>query len=406
MHATTGHAKDGFALKTRDHCRRGLVWVAVTVHRHPGATPKAKLPTRARAPAVQVSRGRHGQGMGLAAGNVDNLLVGERLQQGGCGKMRDTVRVLPNPRVIVGAQLSTRVGTPAIEAPISVDGERVRIAAGQTDNVFQTSNTLRCRHVRAVVRIHWHSAYVLDAELAIGTPTEGIHVSSVRQSQRVDVATRSRHDPMPPQLFNLARDGLKRIAVLVRRKTARVGVTQLPARTSAPGEHSTTIRHGNRVRLATRHGGHAVRPEMVHDAGRRLVWASILILGHLGRLGMAELPTTATTPAIKQTFARQRHCVRVAARDLHDANVLEAVHKQRHWLVGVAFNVLGHVLGVAVPQLSTRTGTPTVQLSVYRHRGCVTITTGDLTHFHVERLYQAGSWLIRVSILVLWQVLQ
>mmetsp|Transcript_66130 Transcript_66130/g.191584 ORF Transcript_66130/g.191584 Transcript_66130/m.191584 type:complete len:212 (+) Transcript_66130:1233-1868(+) len=150
-----------------------------------------------------------------------------------------------------------------------------------------------------------------------------------------------------------------------------------------------------------------MRPQVLDHPGGELVRAAILVLRHLGCLRVPELTTSATTPTVQQAFSRQGHRVRIAARDLHDARVLQAAHEQRHGLVRIALDVLGHVLGVAVAQLPTGAGTPTVELAMDGDRSGVPISARDLADLYPgEGLDKAGDRLVRIAVLVLGQVLE
>ena len=50
-----------------------------------------------------------------------------------------------------------------------------------------------------------------------------------------------------------------------------------------------------------------------------------MAVGHLGSLGMPQLSTSTTAPAVQEAVPREGHGVGVATGDLHDAHVLSDI---------------------------------------------------------------------------------
>mmetsp|Transcript_28084 Transcript_28084/g.65630 ORF Transcript_28084/g.65630 Transcript_28084/m.65630 type:complete len:214 (-) Transcript_28084:139-780(-) len=210
-----------------------------------------------------------------------------------------------------------------------------------------------------------------------------------------------------PQLFYLTRNWLERVAILIRGEAAGVGVTELATSTRTPGVHPPSVGYCYCVRLATRYGGNDVRAQVFYNSRSELVWATILVLRHFRGFRVTELAAATSTPAVEQTLSRQGDCVSIAARYLHNAHVLQASNKQRHWLVGVALDILGHVFRVAVPKLPTGACAPAVELAVDSDRSGVAVSSSYLADLHpCKGLDQASCRLVWITVLVLGQVLQ
>mmetsp|Transcript_23584 Transcript_23584/g.66685 ORF Transcript_23584/g.66685 Transcript_23584/m.66685 type:complete len:519 (-) Transcript_23584:190-1746(-) len=385
VNPTAGDFENSLPLEAcSDQRRCRLVRVAVAVDRHALTAAQAQLPTGARAPTVQVPHGRDGQGVRLATSDVDDALVGESIEDGGRRQVRNSVGVLANPRIfrIQYAELAAGIRAPTEKPPVAIDGQRVRVTAREPDDALQARNALRRWHVRAIVSVHGHRSDVFHAQLAVRAAAKGVDVAKIGERQCVHIAARCGDHPVLCQLLHLPWHGLEWVAVLVGGEAAGVRVAQLAAGAGAPGEHPASVGDGDGVSLAASYGGDDMRAKMLDDPRRELVRATILIFRHLRSLRMAKLATTAASPAEQDAFSGQGHRVRIPAGDLNDEGILENTHQQRHRLVGITLDVLGHMLSVAVAELPASTRTPAVELAMDGDRRGVAVSPSDLADLH------------------------
>ncbi len=163
-------------------------------------------------------------------------------------------------------------------------------------------------------------------------------------------------------------------------------MSKLSARTSAPRVQIAILKDGDCVCLSAGDLPDLLLFEYDDEFGLGLVGAAVFVLGHGGRVRVAQLPATPASPRVEAPLRRQSHRVRVSTGDLDYSDVHQKLHHSRSRLVRIALHIRRQIFHGCEPELSACTSAPRVYIALDINRDCVAITAGHLVNPLVAQL--------------------
>jgi len=157
--------------------------------------------------------------MGLSTGDLLDILVFQGLDNLWLRLVRAAILILGHELSVRVAKLATASSTPRVKPAFRRKGNCVGIAACNLNNLYigEQLDEARRRLVRIPFNIGWQILHGLEAKLAASTGSPGVHVAFDVDSNRVAVTSCDLVNSFISQLPDLQRVGLEGVTLSVLR---------------------------------------------------------------------------------------------------------------------------------------------------------------------------------------------
>ena len=137
-----------------------------------------------------------------------------------------------------------------------------------------------------------------------------------------------------------------------------------------------------------------------------MVGVTILIGGEARGVRVTQLTTGTGTPGVEVTVGEDCYCMSLATGDLSHFLLLEDYYEFRLGLIGTAILILRHSTSIRVSELSAATSTPRVQPALLCKCDSMRIPTSYHDHPNIKQQFNnARSGLVRITFNISGQVL-